>query len=106
MRFTAQTDYGLRLLMYVEASRPRRVTIQEISRQLDLSQTHLMRIAANLVAGGFLISTRGRSGGLQIATTSDRITVGNVVRALEPDFGLVECLLPEPGRCRIEPACR
>jgi len=106
MRFTAQTDFGLRLLMYVQASSPRRVTIQEIARQLDLSQAHLMRIAASLVASGFLVSSRGRTGGLELAKRPEAITVGDVVRALEPDFGLVECFPPRLGPCRLIPACR
>lgn len=106
MRFTAQTDYGLRLLMYVRANGARRVTIQEIASALDLSQTHLMRIAANLVASGFLASSRGRAGGLKLAKDPGSITVGDVVRALEPDFGLAECFAPRQGACRLAPACR
>lgn len=106
MRFTAQTDFGLRFLMYVQASSPRRVTIQEVAQQLELSQAHLMRIAANLVAAGFLTSARGRAGGLELARDPRWLTVGDVVRALEPDFGLVECFPGRKGQCRLEPACR
>ncbi|HWD37342.1 MAG TPA: Rrf2 family transcriptional regulator [Fimbriimonas sp.] len=106
MRLTAQTDFGLRLLMYVAAHRPRRVTIQEVSRNLDLSQAHLMRIAANLVSAGFLRSSRGRVGGLELAHEPNRITVGDVVRALEADVSLVECFPPRNGPCRLAPACR
>ena len=34
------------------------------------------------------------------------INLGDVVRATEDGFALVECLRPEGGACAISPACR
>lgn len=106
MRLNAQTDYSLRILMYLAAKRGEAATIQEVATKLGLSQTHLMRIAAKLAGRGLVLSTRGRSGGLVLGMDARRISVEDVVRAIEPDFALVECLGLSDRRCSIEPACR
>ena len=106
MRLNAQTDYSLRILMYLAAKVGESATIQEVSTQLGLSQAYMMRIAAKLAASGLVSSTRGRSGGLVLGREARRITVEDVVRAIEPDFALVECLGHSERTCSIEPACR
>jgi hypothetical protein len=40
-----------------------------------------------------LRSRRGRSGGLALAKRPDKIRLGDVLRATEPDFALVECFV-------------
>lgn len=106
MRLNAQTDYSLRILMYLAAKDGEVATIQEVSTQLGLSQTHMMRIAAKLAGSGLVLAARGRSGGLTLGMDAGRITVEDVVRAIEPDFALVECLGTSDRSCSIEPACR
>lgn len=106
MRLNAQTDYSLRILMYLAAKRGEAATIQEVSTKLGLSQTHMMRIAAKLAGSGLVLATRGRAGGLTLGMDARRITVEDVVRAIEPDFALVECLGHSERTCSIEPACR
>lgn len=45
-------------------------------------------------------------GGLRLAKPAREIVVGDVVRSMEPDLGLVRCLQPEGRLCRITPSCR
>lgn len=103
MRLNAQTDYALRIMMYLAAKRGDSATIQEAATNLGLSQTHLMRIAAKLSAKGFVTATRGRSGGLTLARKPEQISVEAIVQAIEPDFNLVECFAG--SSCSVQPAC-
>ena len=105
MRLNAQTDFSLRLMMYLVAKRGQSATIQEVATRLGLSQSHMMRIAAKLSAKGLVTSIRGRSGGLALGRNASLITVEDVVRAIEPDFALVECLDKSVSTCSILPAC-
>ena len=105
MKLNAQTDYSLRILMYLAAKEGEAATIQEVATKLELSQTHLMRVAAKLAGAGLVTATRGRSGGLTLGREAHRITVEDVVRAIEPDFALVQCLGASNPKCSIEPAC-
>ncbi|MDR3690772.1 MAG: Rrf2 family transcriptional regulator [Fimbriimonas sp.] len=105
MRLNAQTDFSLRILMYLASKPGGTATIQEISTRLQLSQTHLMRVAAKLVSVGFVKSQRGRIGGIGLALPASEITVEAVIRAMEPDFRLVECFGPQEKGCTIERGC-
>lgn len=106
MRLNGQTDYSLRIMMLLAAKRGESVTIQEISTRLGLSQAHLMRICAKLASSGFVTSTRGRTGGLTLGRPPGQISLTDLVRAIEPDFALVQCFDESKAGCSIERTCR
>lgn len=105
MRLTSFTDYSLRVLLYAALHEDRRVTVAEIAQAYGISHHHLVKVAQLLAHSGFLDAERGRKGGLKLARASDRINVGAVVRATEPDFQLVECFDVATNACVIAPAC-
>ncbi|MBB5503287.1 Rrf2 family transcriptional regulator [Paraburkholderia sp. MM5384-R2] len=105
MRLTDFTDYSLRVLIYVAVRDDELVTIQEISDTLAIARGHLVKIVHQLGRAGYLNTTRGRSGGLRLGRPANRITVGDVVRATEPDFRMVECFDTEGNKCVITAAC-
>ena len=65
--------------------------IAEIARAHDLSQSNLMKVVQQLVEGGFVRSTRGRSGGVQLAKPAEEIHAGAVARFMEGETPLVDC---------------
>jgi Rrf2 family nitric oxide-sensitive transcriptional repressor len=105
MRLTNFSDYALRLLMYAAAREGELVTIEETATRYGISRTHLMKVANLLTRAGYLTAVRGRSGGLRLGMPQEAIRLGDVVRATEPDFDLVECFAAVGG-CRITPTCR
>lgn len=105
MRLTRQSDYSLRVLMYLAVRPEHLATIEEISRAYDISRAHLMKVVHQLGQAGFVETVRGRGGGLRLARELDEITVGAVVRETEGRMDLVECFEPSTSRCQIEPAC-
>lgn len=105
MRLMSFTDYALRLLMYAAARDGRLVTIEEVANVFHISRAHLMKVANALTRAGFLTAVRGRSGGLQLGRPPQAIRLGDVIRATEPDFVLVECFAPD-NQCIITRHCR
>ncbi|HVT12780.1 MAG TPA: Rrf2 family transcriptional regulator [Fimbriimonadaceae bacterium] len=105
MRLNLQTDLALRMLIYLSVKQGAPATIQEITQKMGLSQTHMMRVAAKLASHGLVASNRGRNGGISLSRDASEITVEEVVRAIEPDFALVQCFDDSRERCVIEPAC-
>jgi len=109
MRLTAYTDYSLRMLMHLAVNTDRPVTIDEVARAYGISRTHLMKVANQLSATGYVRSLRGRGGGLRLARDPASISLAEVVLATEPDLALVPCLDPdreEPGSdCPIAAVC-
>jgi Rrf2 family nitric oxide-sensitive transcriptional repressor len=104
MRLTLQTDYALRLLMYLAVQGDRRSSIGEIAAQYGISENHLMKVTQRLAGLGYVDALRGRHGGLRLGQLPEEIRIGDVVRDMEPDFTLVECFGPE-NECVITPAC-
>jgi len=105
MRLTSHTDFALRLLMSLAVVEERLVTIEELARRHGLSRNHLMKVAQTLVGLGYVTGVRGRAGGLKLARPASSIRMGEVVRALEDDTALVECLGDGPTTCILSGAC-
>jgi Rrf2 family nitric oxide-sensitive transcriptional repressor len=105
MQLTRFSDYALRVLMFAQAAGDRLVTIEEMARSYGISKAHLMKVVNALTRAGYLTAVRGRSGGLKLAKPADRIMLGDVVRATEPDFALVECFAAR-NSCVIADCCR
>lgn len=106
MRLTHFTDLSLRLLMYLAVTPTGLATIQEVAGRYGISRNHLMKVAQQLVKVGFVESVRGRGGGLRLKPASSAIRVGDVVRATEDDFRMVECFEAGKTSCTLLPACR
>jgi Rrf2 family nitric oxide-sensitive transcriptional repressor len=104
MRLSQASDFALRILMATGQSDDPQ-TVDKLSRQLGLAKSHVMKIVAHLAKGGYLETTRGRGGGIRLARTPDMIRLGDVVRLIEPDLGVVACLKPEPTVCAFLPRC-
>ncbi|CAD5366799.1 HTH-type transcriptional regulator NsrR [Rubrivivax sp. A210] len=106
MRLSEYTDYTLRVLMYCARHRDRLVTIGELAEQHGLSKNHLMKVVNELARKGLLATTRGRGGGLRLLVEPETIRIGDVVRATETDFRLVECFDESTNACTLSPNCR
>lgn len=105
MRLTTHSDYALRLLMLLALEPERLHTIEEVARRYGISRNHLMKVVQTLVNAGLLDSVRGRGGGLRLAKPAAAIGLGEVVRATEEDFALVECFDRQNNRCVVTSGC-
>ena len=106
MKLTQQADYGLRILIYLGLRPEERVKMGDIATAYAISHSHLTKVVPKLVNLGYVHSQQGRGGGLSLAKAPQEISIGEVVRALEPDFELVECFNREENTCPLVPHCR
>ena len=105
MRLTVYTDYSLRVLMYVALHPERLPTIGEIASSYGISRNHLMKVVYDLGLAGYVVTVRGKNGGLRLAQPPQDVVLGEVVRRTEPDMALVPCFEPIGASCAISPAC-
>lgn len=101
MQLTQQTDLGLRLLIILARSDGMPVSVARCASDQNVSYNHLTKVAQALAKGGFIESTRGRSGGVRLKRAAGAITIGEVVRHLEPHMRLTDC-----ATCRLRPTCQ
>ena len=104
MKHTSHADYALRVLLYLHAAPQRRGSIVEIAEAHRISRNHLDKVVQRLAAAGLVRTTRGRGGGVMLERDPSMITVGDIVRTMESDFAVVECLGPV-RYCRVAGVC-
>lgn len=100
VQLTRHTDFAMRTLIYLGRNSDRKHAISEIAPAIGAPQNHLTKVAHNLVKAGYIISTRGRYGGLMLARPASDINIGEVVRHMEPNFNIADCLT-----CKIARGC-
>lgn len=100
MKLTRYTDYALRALMYLGLHGDRLCSIAEVARANRISENHLTKVVHELGRRKYVTTLRGRNGGLRLGRPPEAISVGEVVRAVEEGFELLDC----PG-CHLVRAC-
>jgi Rrf2 family nitric oxide-sensitive transcriptional repressor len=106
MQLTLHTDYALRVLIYLTQQRDDLATISEIADFYQISRNHLVKVVHHLSSSGFINTTRGKHGGMKLARESRQISIGDVVRLMEPNFDIVECFNNSPPVCTVSPICK
>jgi Rrf2 family nitric oxide-sensitive transcriptional repressor len=105
MHLTVHTDYALRLLMLLAVRPDALHTIDSVAGSYGVSRNHMSKVVQTLRRSGFVDCVRGRSGGLRLARPASAIGLGDVMRATEEGFDLVECFDAARNCCRIASTC-
>lgn len=103
MRLSARGEYGVRAMVHLALNyRGEPVPLSKIAVSEDISQQFLEQIFSTLRKGGLINSVRGARGGYTLASTPEKICVGDIIRVLEGPIAPVECVSEEAtgGDCR------
>ncbi|WP_243546664.1 RrF2 family transcriptional regulator [Pseudodesulfovibrio tunisiensis] len=106
MKFSARTRYATRILLDLAVhadNTPRRAG--DISEATGITIQFIEQIIRPLKKDGLVKSVRGASGGHMLAHSPDRISIGDIVRAMEGGINLADCLCDE-GACNRSPGCK
>jgi Rrf2 family protein len=80
------------------------VSINDIARRQDISPKYLEQLIIPLKKKKHIKSVRGPKGGHMLARPPEEITVGEIVRTLEGETGLVHCI-ENPASCNRVAFC-
>jgi Rrf2 family nitric oxide-sensitive transcriptional repressor len=92
--------------MYLAQQKNRLCTIQEISEWHQISKAHLVKIVHDLSRKGYIKSTQGKGGGIQLFKSASKINLGEFVRNAEPNFNIVECFDEKNNTCKLKNNCK
>jgi Rrf2 family protein len=106
LRFTKKADYGLMAIHYIAFHQHDGVVnAKRVAEQLGIPAELLAKILQRLAKRKLIRSVNGPKGGYVLARGPGRITVGEVLRAIEGPLGIVQCYqdtgCPQLGRCNI-----
>ncbi len=82
MRITKQEEYGLRCVLQLAQNGTGSKTTVEIAAKEGLSMDYVTKLLISLRKNGLVESVRGVNGGYKLAKSPEKITVGEVMRAL------------------------
>ncbi|WP_291328580.1 Rrf2 family transcriptional regulator [Desulfovibrio sp. UCD-KL4C] len=93
MRLTTRSRYGTRMMLDIATHCDKGpVRISDIASRQGLSTKYLEKLIRELKKAGFISSKRGPGGGHTLAMVPKDISIGAIVRSLEGEAALVECL--------------
>ncbi|MEM1361512.1 MAG: Rrf2 family transcriptional regulator [Pseudomonadota bacterium] len=105
MRLTLRTNLAMRTLMVCAVNPDRVVRKSDIAQSCNASENHLGLVIHQLAQKGFIVTLRGRTGGIRLARAPEQISVGKVVRDLEACLPFTECFDEAQNNCPLTQDC-
>lgn len=106
MRITYKGDYALKAVLDLALHYGSQlVTLQDMSRRLDIPVKFLEQIVLDLKRGGFLASKRGKVGGYLLAKHPAQITLGELIRFIDGPVEPIACVKDSYTGCRELKRC-
>ncbi len=103
MLFTVASGYALQALAHMPEDGTFMMA-KDLSEQLKLPAPYLAKILQKLARAEILESVRGPKGGFRLSRASHRITVGQVLEAMEGQGSLNGCVMGFPA-CDCDNPC-
>ena len=104
-RILKHTDYAARVVLYITAlGAGAQVPIAEIVKQRLMPGPFVRRVVARLAAEGILRTTRGSKGGVSLARSPVKISMLDVIKAMEGGIVLNRCVT-NPNDCPFSDKC-
>jgi Rrf2 family iron-sulfur cluster assembly transcriptional regulator len=105
MKLSTRSRYGTRLMVdLAQHYRLGAVPVSDIARRQGISVKYLEQLIIPLRKAGLITSVRGTKGGHLLSKSPEEITSGQIVRALEKENVLVECI-EDPNTCERVDKC-
>lgn len=106
MQLNKQTDYALRVLMYLALKQTQGLAnIDDIVERFHIPRNHLTKIIAKLNKLGLIKTYRGTNGGLELVPATLQINLAEIVAKFENVAQVINCghlSCPIAGMCRLK----
>lgn len=88
---TRDTDYAVRAVSFIAASKKEVVSAAELQKNLKIPRPFLRKILQILNKQGLLRSYKGRGGGFTLARPAKRIALTDLIKIFQGSLRLNEC---------------
>ncbi len=108
MQLSKFTDYTFRVLIYMAKHEEELTTVEQLAIVLDVSEHHLKKVIQKLAKTDYLISIKGRAGGIKLGCPPKEINLGEVLKMTEDNLNIVACLNTDEkcafitGECKLK----
>ena len=91
--FSQTVEYALRAVVYLAGQAPEARTTDQISEATQVPKPYLSKVLQNLGRSDIVRSQRGIGGGVTLVKTPEKLTILDVVDAVEPIERIETCPL-------------
>jgi len=106
LKITYKSDYALKAVLELAIKYKKEVlTNHELAKRIDAPIKYLEQVLVELKKGGFIESRRGNVGGYLLSMDPAKITVGDIVRAIEGPIEPIACVEQGYTRCADSGCC-
>lgn len=91
IKLSKKIEYGLLAVQYIAKNSNKIVSAKEISENMNLSFEFLSKTLQMLMKHGLIKSVQGINGGYSLTQKPDKISVADIIFAIEGKSALVEC---------------
>ena len=93
MRITTKSKYGMRMIVEIAAQpEGKAASLKAIARKINASEKYLEQILALMKKQNVVVAVRGANGGYKLTNPPENTTAGSVLRAVEDNLEIVDCL--------------
>ena len=92
MQLSKFTDYAFRTLIYLGKNKEKLSVVDKMAVELEISEHHLKKVVNKLAKTDYIISLKGRNGGLKLGMDPKNINLGSVIKVTEENLNLVQCM--------------
>lgn len=104
LRVSKLTDYATEVMAVLAAAPGRVHNAQELAERAHLEAPTVSKLLKQLAGAGLIESFRGVNGGYRLAREPARISIADIVTAMEGPIGMTECSA-QAGLCDHETHC-
>ena len=105
MKLKKATDYAFVILAHLGTIPDGESTnSKEVAKECKIPERFLANIVHSLSKSGIIETRKGMKGGISLAKDSSKITLRDVIEAIEGNIGFVDCQKSK-GKCHIENVC-
>jgi Rrf2 family protein len=105
MQITRQADYAVRAVLHLAKMDPnQRAATSRVAKEQNIPPSFLAKIISQLSIAGLLHTSRGARGGVTLARKPEKISLLEVVEAIDGPIMLNECV-GESSTCTFDDDC-
>ncbi|RCK77693.1 MAG: Rrf2 family transcriptional regulator [Ignavibacteriae bacterium] len=103
--FSRECEYAIQALIFLaKQERNTWISIKDVAQQINIPQHFLGKIFQKLVQKGIVISQKGFSGGFKLTKDVNKISIFEVVEAIDGDGYRTKCVMGFPD-CSADSPC-
>jgi Rrf2 family protein len=106
IKVNRQTDYAIRVVLALARhGSGQRISTRQIQEEMAIPAAFLQRIVADLARSTIVHTFPGREGGLELTRPIAKITLKQVIEAIDGPIMISDCLSSHKSECLLKEPC-